>query len=163
MPVISSKALASVFDSYSCVVIVSETTEISFTPLACSFFAASMNQAISAVCCSLDSVEGWNSASIHFLAAAASAQADGASSAAAAANAMPCNRNFIVVSCECFPLCIGTAGWEGKAGCPVFQPLRMINANSAIDNPKLHQIDGSCSRPNQVTIFSLTATNARFT
>ena len=41
---ISSKALASVFDSYSCVVSVSETTEISLTPLACSFFAASMNQ-----------------------------------------------------------------------------------------------------------------------
>jgi hypothetical protein len=40
MPVISSKALASVFDSYSCVVMVSDTTEISFTPLACSFLAA---------------------------------------------------------------------------------------------------------------------------
>ena len=53
MPVISSKALASVFDSYSCVVMVSETTEISFTPLACSFLAASMNHFISAICWSL--------------------------------------------------------------------------------------------------------------
>ena len=32
MPVISSKALVSVFDSYSCTVSVSDTTEISFTP-----------------------------------------------------------------------------------------------------------------------------------
>ena len=50
MPVISSKALAIVFDSYSCVVIVSDTTLISFTPLAVSFFAASMNHFISAIC-----------------------------------------------------------------------------------------------------------------
>src|SRR3989344_1791367 len=34
MPVISSNALASVLDSYSCVVMVSDTTEISFTSLA---------------------------------------------------------------------------------------------------------------------------------
>ena len=44
------KALASVLLSYSCVVMVSDTTEISFTPLACSFLAASMNHFISAIC-----------------------------------------------------------------------------------------------------------------
>ncbi|EWS64695.1 hypothetical protein Y695_02056 [Hydrogenophaga sp. T4] len=75
MPVISLKALASVLLSYSCVVMVSDTTEISFTPLALSLAAASMNHFISAACWSLLRVEGWNSLSIHFLAAAASAQA----------------------------------------------------------------------------------------
>ena len=54
---------------------VSDTTEISFTPLSCSFLAASMNHFISAACCSLDRVEGWNSASIHFLASASPAHA----------------------------------------------------------------------------------------
>ncbi len=57
------------------VVMVSDTTEISFTPLACSFFAASMNHFISANCLSLLKVEGWNSLSTHFLAAASSAWA----------------------------------------------------------------------------------------
>ena len=37
----------------------------------------------------------------------------------------------------------------------------MISANSSIDTPKLIQIEGSCSSPNQVIIFSLTATNAK--
>src|SRR2546427_7417822 len=74
MPVISVKALASVLLSYSCVVMVSDTTAISLTPLACSFLAASMNHFISAICWSLDSVLGWNSASIHFLASASPAQ-----------------------------------------------------------------------------------------
>ncbi len=50
MPVISSNALASVLDSYSCTVRVSETTEICVTPLALSFAAASMNHFISAIC-----------------------------------------------------------------------------------------------------------------
>ena len=84
MPVISSKALASVFDSYSCVVMVSDTTEISLTPFACSFLAASMNHFISAVCWSLLSVDGWNSLSIHFLASASPADAPCAAAIAAA-------------------------------------------------------------------------------
>src|SRR5687767_9171189 len=84
MPVISSKALASVFDSYSCVVIVSETTEISLTPLACSFLAASMNHFISAICWSLDRLDGWNSLSTHFLASGSPAQAWLATARAAA-------------------------------------------------------------------------------
>lgn len=89
MPVISSKALASVFDSYSWVVSVSETTDTSFTPLACSFFAASMNHFISSICLSLDKVEGWNSLSIHFLASASPADAPCAANIAAAnANAV---------------------------------------------------------------------------
>jgi len=74
MPVISSKALASVLDSYSCVVSVSDTVLISLTPLALSLFAAWINHFISAICLSFDSVDGWNSLSIHFLAAASSAQ-----------------------------------------------------------------------------------------
>src|SRR6478752_703078 len=86
MPVISSNARVSVFDSYSCVVMVSDTTEISFTPLACSFLAASMNHFISSNCWALVRVDGWNSLSTHFLAAASSAQAwpDRASAAAIA-------------------------------------------------------------------------------
>jgi len=76
MPVISSKALARVLDSYSWVVMVSETTEISLTPLPWSFLAASMNHFISAICWSLLSVEGWNSLSTHFLASASPAMAD---------------------------------------------------------------------------------------
>src|SRR4029453_8291881 len=84
MPVISSKALAMVLDSYSWVVMVSDTTEISFTPLSCSFLAASMNHFISAICWSLLRVDGWNSLSTHFLAAASSAQAWPAKAIAAA-------------------------------------------------------------------------------
>ena len=44
MPVISVKALASVFDSYSCVVMVSDTTLMSMPAKG---FAASMNHCIS--------------------------------------------------------------------------------------------------------------------
>src|SRR6266481_770599 len=72
MPVISSKALASVCDSYWCTVKVSETALISI-PLKGA--AALMNHCISFIWSSLDSVEGWNSLSIHFLAAASSANA----------------------------------------------------------------------------------------
>ena len=50
MPVISSNALASVLDSYSCVVMVSDTTFTSLMPFALSLAAASMNHFISAVC-----------------------------------------------------------------------------------------------------------------
>ena len=84
MPVISSKALARVLLSYSWVSMVSDTTEISLTPLALSFLAASMNHFISAICWSLLSVDGWNSLSIHFLASASPAQACPASAQAAA-------------------------------------------------------------------------------
>ena len=87
IPVISVKALARVLASYSWVVMVSETTEISLTPLAWSFFAASMNHFISDSCWSLVSVDGWNSLSIHFLAAASLAQAIWAPRAQAAASA----------------------------------------------------------------------------
>src|SRR5712664_3754171 len=92
MPVISSNAFASVLDSYSCVVMVSETTEISLTPFAISFLAASMNHFISACCLSLLSVDGWNSLSIHFFASASPAQAvwPQTRSAAAAAIAVLC-------------------------------------------------------------------------
>ncbi|MCY1239051.1 hypothetical protein D9M72_518240 [compost metagenome] len=87
MPVISSNALASVLDSYSCVVMVSDTTLICVTPLALSLAAASMNHFISACCLSLASDEGWNSLSIHFFASASPAQADPQASAAAQARA----------------------------------------------------------------------------
>ena len=55
MPVISSNALASVFDSYSCTVRVSETALISI-PLKGA--AALMNHCISFIWSSLDNVEG---------------------------------------------------------------------------------------------------------
>src|SRR5216684_266635 len=84
MPVISSKAFASVFDSYSCVVRVSETALISI-PLKGA--AALMNHCISFIWSSLDNVEGWNSLSIHFLAAASSANAGAVTAAEAAISA----------------------------------------------------------------------------
>src|SRR6201993_1738581 len=84
MPVISSNALASVLDSYSCTVSVSETALISM-PLKGS--AALMNHCISFIWSSLERVDGWNSLSIHFLAAASSAQAGELTAAEAAINA----------------------------------------------------------------------------
>src|SRR4051812_29616054 len=84
MPVISSKALARVFDSYSCVVSVSDVTLISM-PLKGS--AAFMYHCISFNWSSLDKVEGWNSLSIHFLAAASSASAGAVTAAEAAISA----------------------------------------------------------------------------
>src|SRR3954452_7674496 len=60
MPVISVNALASVRASYSCVVIVSETTLIS---MPWNGFAALTNHSISLSWSSLESVEGWNSVS----------------------------------------------------------------------------------------------------
>ena len=98
MPVMSSKALASVFDSYSCTVRASETTDTSFTPRALSLAAASMNHFISAICCSLVSVDGWNSVSIHFLASASPAHAPWPATRAAAARATARTRICIAVS-----------------------------------------------------------------
>ena len=62
MPVISVKAFASVRDSYSCVVMVSDTTLISM-PLKGA--AAFSNHCSSFNWSAFDSVEGWNSLSIH--------------------------------------------------------------------------------------------------
>src|ERR1700730_14332239 len=84
MPVLSSNAFASVRDSYSCTVSVSETALISM-PLKGS--AALMNHCISFIWSSLERVDGWNSLSIHFLAAASSAQAGELTAAEAAINA----------------------------------------------------------------------------
>ncbi|MEU8247362.1 hypothetical protein [Nonomuraea sp. NPDC048916] len=64
---ISVNALASCRDSYSCVVIVSDTTLISMPRYGA---AALMNQSISASCWSLDRVLGVNSWETHFCAAA---------------------------------------------------------------------------------------------
>src|SRR3982750_1132575 len=75
-----------------------------------------MNHFISAVCCSLLSVDGWNSLSTHFFASASPAQAPCPSVSAAAANATACMRNLIMVSSEFFPCVDGRAGWEGGAG-----------------------------------------------
>ena len=100
MPVISVNALASVPDSYSCVVIVSDTTLMSM-PLKGS--AALMNHCISFIWSSFDSVEGWNSASIHFFAAASSAKAGAliAADAAISATALVIvKRRFLFVTCR---------------------------------------------------------------
>ena len=94
MPVISVKALASTLDSYSWVVMVSDTTLISLTPLALSLAAVSMNHFISAICWSLDRVDGWNSESTHFFASGSPAQAPDVPIRAMAA-AMACMRNFM--------------------------------------------------------------------
>src|SRR5674476_1118747 len=80
----SSKALVSIFDSYSCTVRVSETALISM-PLKGA--AALMNHCISFIWSSLDRVDGWNSLSIHFLAAASSANAGAVTAAEAAISA----------------------------------------------------------------------------
>src|SRR4051812_37243181 len=82
IPVISVNALASVLASYSWVVMVSETTLIS-RPLNGS--AALTNHSISLAWSSLESVEGWNSLSIHFLAASMSALAGPVASMSATA------------------------------------------------------------------------------
>src|SRR6516164_9837806 len=84
MPVISSNALARVCDSYWCTVKVSETALISM-PLKGS--AALMNHCISFNWSSLDKVDGWNSLSIHFFAAASSARAGAVIAADAAISA----------------------------------------------------------------------------
>src|SRR3546814_612185 len=72
MPVISENALASVLDSYSWVVMVSDTTLMS---MPWNGSAALMNHSISAICSSLLSEEGWNSLSTHRSAASMSAWA----------------------------------------------------------------------------------------
>ena len=72
MPVISVNAFASVLASYSCVVMVSETTLISIPAKG---FAALTNHSISFICSSFESVDGWNSASTHFRASSIPANA----------------------------------------------------------------------------------------
>src|SRR5206468_103963 len=75
MPVISVNALASVADSYSWVVMVSETTLISMPLNGCAAFS---NHCSSFNWSAFDKVEGWNSLSIHFWAVASSARAGAA-------------------------------------------------------------------------------------
>ena len=66
IPVISVKACARVRLSYSWVVRVSDTA---LTSMPANGLAAPMNHSISAICCSLLSVDGWNSLSTHLRAA----------------------------------------------------------------------------------------------
>ena len=66
IPVMSANALVNVLDSYSWMLRISET-QLTFVPLKGA--DALMNHSISAICWSLLSVEGWNSASTHFFAA----------------------------------------------------------------------------------------------
>src|SRR6478736_7630432 len=84
MPVISVNALASVFDSYSCVVMVSDTTLISM-PLKGS--AALAYHCSSFIWSAFDRVEGWNSESIHLWFTASSARAGAATVTDAAISA----------------------------------------------------------------------------
>ncbi|MCY1535270.1 hypothetical protein D9M68_706650 [compost metagenome] len=113
MPVISVKALASVLDSYSCVVMVSDTTLISLTPFALSLAAASMNHFISAICWSLDSDEGWNSESTHFFASGSPAHAPDVPIRAIAA-AMACIRNFMTCLLDKPSPLFAADRWPGK-------------------------------------------------
>ena len=64
-----------------------------------------MNHFISAACLSFDSVDGWNSASIHFFAAASSARAPRLSVRAAAASATAVMRNVVVIFVSMFSCC----------------------------------------------------------
>ena len=74
IPVISLKALARVLDSYSWVVMVSDTTLISLTP--CALSGGRLDEPLHlGQLLVLDSVEGWNSESIHFCASGSPAQA----------------------------------------------------------------------------------------
>ena len=124
-----------------------------------------MNHFISAACCSLDRVEGWNSASIHFLASASPAHAFWPEASAATARATAFNRNFIFVSSDLPFDDIDTPAGKVSAGRTSRKgyPLRITSASNSIEIAKPIQIEGSCSRPNQAIILSLTATNARFT
>ena len=70
-----AKAFASTFDSYSWVVMVSETTLISMPAKG---FAAFTNHSISFICSSFESVDGWNSDSTHFFASSTPANAGAA-------------------------------------------------------------------------------------
>src|SRR5262245_51706758 len=98
MPVISSKALVSTFDSYSCVGMVSDSTLISI-PLNGS--AAFTNHSSSFNWSSFDSVVGWNSLSAHFFAASASAKAGAAPSASSNAAADTVLKSDIAQSSHC--------------------------------------------------------------
>ena len=100
MPVISVKALARVLASYSCVVMVSETTLISMPAKG---FAALTNHSISFICSSFDSVEGWNSVSIHFLASSIPANAAPVPSAMATTLAETEQLQMSLRSISCFP------------------------------------------------------------
>src|SRR5258708_17305056 len=115
MPVISVNALASTLDSYSCVVMVSETTLMSMPAKG---FAALMNHCISFICSSLLSVEGWNSVSIHFFAAASSADAGAARAPMKAVSAMALAivvRRLVTV----MRLMVSSIGVTGTQGWPV--------------------------------------------
>ena len=84
---------------------------------------------------------------------------------AAAAKATAFKRNFMSVSSLTLPWVSCNAGREGMACVDlpsVIHPSFMTSASNAIETTKLIQIDGSCARPNQSIIFSLTATKARF-
>ena len=100
MPVISSKALVSTFDSYSWVGIVSDRTLISI-PL--KGFAALTNNSISFSCCSFVSVEGWNSFSTHFFASSMPAPAGMNSAATARARMTASAVPDVLVFAMCAP------------------------------------------------------------
>src|SRR6266700_7645992 len=103
MPVSSVKAFASVLDSYSCVVIVSDTTLISMPLKGAAAFSYHCN---SFSWSAFDSVEGWNSLSIHFCAVASSASAGAAivTDAAISANALVIVRKLFLVKGPFLPL-----------------------------------------------------------
>src|SRR6266705_1841977 len=103
MPVSSVKAFARVLDSYSCVVIVSDTTLISIPLKGAAAFSYHCN---SFSWSAFDSVEGWNSLSIHFCAVASSASAGAAivTDAAISANALVIVRKLFLVNGPFLPL-----------------------------------------------------------
>jgi hypothetical protein len=103
MPVISVKAFASVRDSYSCVVMVSDTMLMSM-PLKGA--AAFSNHCSSFNWSAFDNVEGWNSLSIQRWLVASSARAGAAmvTEAAISAAALVIVRKLSLVNGPFFPL-----------------------------------------------------------
>ena len=109
------------------------------------------------------SVDGWNSLSIHFFASASPAHALWPRRQRGRGEG---HRMSSAISCWS-PLVLPVVDMDTPAGkrrpdaLETHQPLRMISASTSIETTKLIQIEGSCSRPNQLTIFSLTPTKAR--
>src|SRR2546421_7937360 len=100
MPVISVKALASVLDSYSCVVMVSDTMLISMPLRGAADFS---NHCNSFNWSALERVDGWNSLSIHFCEVASSARAGAAmvTDAAISAAALVMVRRLSLLLLKC--------------------------------------------------------------
>src|SRR5262245_16008053 len=140
MPVISVKALASVLASYSCVVIVSETTR---TSMFWKGFAALTNHSISLSCCSFVSVEGWNSVSTQRRASSMPAKAVPVPSARATALALIshliCDLGLIERLPKLRPSSGGLVDPRGRPGCEALKSSHVAEHQCGIDKRNGHR------------------------